>query len=61
MPTWKALESLDEYTVGWISALSLELAAATTMFNEEHGQPVNFESLLRTKIRTHGAALEITT
>ena len=43
MPTWKALESLDEYTVGWISALSLELAAATAMFDEEHGQPVNFK------------------
>jgi nucleoside phosphorylase len=43
MPTLKSLESLDEYTVGWISALSLELAAATAMFDEEHGQPVDFE------------------
>jgi nucleoside phosphorylase len=43
MPTLESLESLDEYTVGWISALSLELAAATAIFDEEHGQPVDFE------------------
>jgi hypothetical protein len=39
----KALESLDEYTVGWVSALPLELAAATAMLDEEHGKPLDFE------------------
>jgi hypothetical protein len=37
-----ALESSDLYTVGWISALPLELAAASAMLDEQHGVPANF-------------------
>lgn len=43
MASPRALESRDEYTVGWVSALPLELAAATAMLDEEHKQPVDFE------------------
>ena len=43
MATMKALENLDEYTVGWVSALPLELAAATAVLEEEHGKPLDFE------------------
>ncbi|KAH8598562.1 hypothetical protein B0O99DRAFT_567007, partial [Bisporella sp. PMI_857] len=38
-----APESRDRYTVGWIAALPLELAAATAMLDEEHPRPVDFE------------------
>lgn len=31
--------SNDEYTVGWVRALPLEMAAVKGMFNEEHGYP----------------------
>ncbi len=43
MTTSKKLESCDLYTVGWIAALSLELAAATAMLDEEHEKPRGFE------------------
>ena len=39
----KVLDSGDEYSVGWISALAIERAAATAMLDEEHAQPRNFE------------------
>ena len=29
----------EEYTVGWIAALPLEMAAAKCMMDEEHGHP----------------------
>src|ERR1700733_5977158 len=31
--------SNDEYTVGWICALPIEMAAAKGMMDEEHGDP----------------------
>ena len=40
MATPKA--SCDEYIVGWIAALPLELAAATAMLDEEHEKPIDF-------------------
>lgn len=42
MANLQALESGDMYTVGWISALPLELAAATAMLDEEHDTPTDF-------------------
>ncbi|KAG9519892.1 Pfs, NACHT and ankyrin domain protein, partial [Aureobasidium melanogenum] len=42
MANLQALESGDVYTVGWISALPLELAAATAMLDEEHDTPTDF-------------------
>ncbi|KAH0168095.1 Pfs, NACHT and ankyrin domain protein, partial [Aureobasidium melanogenum] len=42
MANLQALESGDMYTVGWISALPLELAAATAMLDEEHAIPTDF-------------------
>ncbi|KAG9556530.1 Pfs, NACHT and ankyrin domain protein, partial [Aureobasidium melanogenum] len=42
MANLQALESGDMYTVGWISALPLELAAATAMLDEEHAIPTGF-------------------
>jgi nucleoside phosphorylase len=42
MTTNKALESRDLYTVGWIAALPLELAAATAMLDEQHEKPLDF-------------------
>jgi nucleoside phosphorylase len=42
MTSLKALESRDLYTVGWISALPLERAAATAMLDEPHGKPLDF-------------------
>jgi nucleoside phosphorylase len=38
----KALEGLDQYTVGWISALPLERAAAIAMLDEQHVKPLDF-------------------
>lgn len=35
-------KSRDEYTVGWVTALPLELAAATAMLDEEHDAPHDF-------------------
>ncbi len=43
MATSEALESRDQYTVGWIAALPLELAAATAMLDEERKKPFDFE------------------
>jgi nucleoside phosphorylase len=42
MTTLNALESRDLYTVGWIAALPIELAAATAMLDEEHKKPLDF-------------------
>jgi nucleoside phosphorylase len=38
-----AIESRDLYTVGWIAALPIELAAAAAMLDEEHSTPLDFE------------------
>ena len=43
MTPHKALESRDLYTVGWVSALPLEQAAAVMMLDEEHDEPLGFE------------------
>lgn len=42
MTTLEALQSRDQYTVGWIAALPLELAAATAMLDEQHARPLAF-------------------
>lgn len=42
MATLEALQSCDQYTVGWIAALPLELAAATAMLDEQHAKPLAF-------------------
>ncbi|CAD0099801.1 unnamed protein product [Aureobasidium mustum] len=42
MADLQALKSGNLYTVGWISALPLELAAATAMLDEEHATPTDF-------------------
>ncbi|KAL3707747.1 hypothetical protein TMatcc_005729 [Talaromyces marneffei ATCC 18224] len=42
MPPLKTLTSRDLYTVGWISALPLERAAATAMLDEKHEKPLDF-------------------
>jgi hypothetical protein len=42
MTTYKALESRDLYTVGWIATLPLERAAATTILDEQHEMPLDF-------------------
>ena len=42
MTTHKAPKSCDLYTVGWIAALPLELAAATAMLDEQHEKPLDF-------------------
>jgi len=39
MSKYKALDSNDLYTVGWIAALPEELAAAIGMFDERHDPP----------------------
>lgn len=38
----KASKSRDEYTVGWIAALPVELAAAAAMLDEQYEKPVDF-------------------
>ncbi|KAJ5152694.1 uncharacterized protein N7482_009172 [Penicillium canariense] len=38
----KSLESSDMYTVGWISALPIERAAAIAMLDERHDKPCGF-------------------
>ncbi|KAK2788602.1 hypothetical protein FQN53_003454 [Emmonsiellopsis sp. PD_33] len=38
----KALESPDFYTVGWISPLPIERAAASAILDERHKRPCNF-------------------
>ena len=42
MTTLKALDSHDQYTVGWIAALPIERAAATAMLDERHDKPRGF-------------------
>ncbi|KAI5262819.1 hypothetical protein E4T47_09182 [Aureobasidium subglaciale] len=42
MADLRTLDSSDLYTVGWISALDLELAAATAMLDEIHELPAYF-------------------
>jgi len=42
MTTLKALDSRDQYTVGWIAALPIERAAATAMLDERHDKPRGF-------------------
>lgn len=39
----KTLESGELYTVGWIAALPIELAAALAMLDEKHSKPNDFE------------------
>ena len=36
-------KNCDQYTVGWISALPLERAAATAILDEQHQTPVDFK------------------
>ncbi|KAF7134067.1 hypothetical protein CNMCM5793_005696 [Aspergillus hiratsukae] len=55
MAARKSLKSPDLYTVGWIAALPIELAAATAMLDEEHEKPWNFiQSHQDTNIYTWG-------
>lgn len=42
MANVQALRRGDEYTVGWISALPLEMAAATAMLDDEYAIPTDF-------------------
>ncbi|RNJ52610.1 hypothetical protein D7B24_003165 [Verticillium nonalfalfae] len=42
MTSPKALDSTDSYTIAWISALSIERAAAEIMLDETHVPPINF-------------------
>ncbi|EEY21145.1 ankyrin repeat protein [Verticillium alfalfae VaMs.102] len=42
MTSLKALDSIDSYTVAWISALPIERSAAEAMLDEEHKTPTNF-------------------
>lgn len=42
MENRQALESQHMYTVGWISALPLELAVASAMLDAEHNEPLDF-------------------
>ncbi|KAF2135083.1 uncharacterized protein K452DRAFT_261096, partial [Aplosporella prunicola CBS 121167] len=42
MASLKALESRDEYTVGWIAALEIERAPAEEILDEEHEKPLDF-------------------
>ena len=42
MTSLKASESRDLYTVGWITPLPVERAAAIAMLDEEHGKPLDF-------------------
>ncbi|KAF3934040.1 hypothetical protein ABW19_dt0202748 [Dactylella cylindrospora] len=39
----RSLESRDLYTIGWIAALGIELAAARLVLDEAHGRPADFE------------------
>lgn len=42
MSSSKALDSRDQYTVGWIAALPIERAAAVAMLDEPHEKPCDF-------------------
>jgi nucleoside phosphorylase len=46
MNNLKTLERGELYTVGWIATLSIELAAALAMLDEEHDEPDDFEQPL---------------
>lgn len=37
-----ALQSRNQYTVGWITALAIERVAAMAMLDEEHEKPLDF-------------------
>jgi nucleoside phosphorylase len=43
MKKYKALETSELYTVGWIAALPKELAAALAMLDERHSKPIDFD------------------
>ena len=43
MATLKSLNSPALYTVGWIVALPIEVAAATAMLDELHDKPQGFD------------------
>jgi nucleoside phosphorylase len=43
MSDFKSLDRGELYTVGWIAALSKELAAALAMLDERHGKPNDFK------------------
>jgi hypothetical protein len=43
MSNFISLERGELYTVGWIAALSKELAAALAMLDERHDEPDDFE------------------
>lgn len=49
MTSLKSLESLDQYTVGWIAALPIERAAATAMLDKQHKKPLDFTQPLNDK------------
>lgn len=36
---WSSPYGNEEYTIGWVSALPIEMAAAKGMLDEEHGDP----------------------
>ena len=42
MPSLKRLQNASKYEVGWIAALSIELAAARAVLDELHGEPLDF-------------------
>ena len=43
MTSLKSLQSRNLYTIGWITALPLERAAATAILDEKHGTPLDFD------------------
>jgi hypothetical protein len=43
MAAWTQLNSPEEYTIGWIAAITHERAAATAILDEEHDRPIGFE------------------
>lgn len=43
MDASKTLDSRDAYTVGWVAALSIELAATKLMLDERHLAPSDFD------------------
>ncbi|KAK4184262.1 hypothetical protein QBC35DRAFT_506288 [Podospora australis] len=48
----------EDYTIGWISALSIELTAAASMLSERHEQPPGLESIYTVgRIGNHNVVL----
>jgi nucleoside phosphorylase len=45
---------VEEYTVGWVCALPIELAAATEMLDEEHGEPLPSQDATDTNMYSLG-------